>query len=677
MSSTLRDDGVGERLRRSAVRIYLGLTRPSRRPLSRQLAIGLGAYALIFAALVVLRINGSAMGLLYPQFYDGTDPRLIVGRPWPIRSDEWLVATPLMVSQVELGLPRFNGVLPGGFDASIVWDMPTRDWSVLLRPHMWGFLALPLDYAFAFRWWLPFFVTAAAAFVLACLLWRRPLASWVIAGAFVISPFFQWWFGSGSFWPPAAALAACAATVVLLRDQRTWVHWTVAAIVGYLVAVATIALYPPFLISCVYPALAFCVGWFATRSSSGLPWRRRWQRLMPMGVAAVAAAAVVAGFLLSHSEAVEAVNSTVYPGQRLVSPGTPTTISSAAVYAGVFGSALHGDIRGFAPNASEGSSFLFLGFYLLPSAGWLVWSRWRRLREVDWALLAVVASLGLLVAFRYVPGWDALAHLLLLDRVTVPRVLIGFGVVSMILLVLIVGRLRETGTGRVPWWTTLAAVALVLGNHFAVWWHVRVAAPAVLTTAIWWLPMLVLLVLAIAMFSRGWVTPSAVLAGIVALVVAGWVNPIYQGVLDLRSTDVAQAVEGVDAGDPGAWVALGSIGATAVLRQTGVEAYSGVQAWPTDEMWEELDPDGSDEAIWNRYAHVNWTADLAADALVLVQADVVQVRLDSCDAFAQEHLDHVLSQGPVTGQRCLEQVDEVQQGPVSYVIYDVVPSDGS
>jgi len=650
---------------------YRRWTRPSRVPLLRQVAYGLAGYAVMFAGLVALRINGSSMGLLYSQFFSGADPHLLAGTERPIRSDEWLVANPLIISQVKQGLPRMSEVLPGGFDASIVWDLPTRDWSVLLRPHEWGFFVLPLDYAYAFRWWLPLFVAAAAVFVLACLLWRRTIASWLVAGAFVVSPFFQWWFGSGSFWPPAAAAAAAGAMVVLLRAPRRWMRWAAAAVAGYLVAVAVIALYPPYLIPCFYPAIGFCVGWFATRSSTELAWSARWRRLIPLGVAAVAAGVAAGAFLLTHAAAVNAVTSTVYPGQRLTPPGRADEFPWTPMYAGVFSSALRGIVTGFAANASEGSSFIFFGLYLVASAGWLVWRQWRRRREMDWALVGVLASFALLAAYTYVPGWGPLAHLLLLDRVEMPRIVIGYGVASIILLVLVVGRLRTDPPGRIPWWTTAVAVLLVVGNHLAVWHRVRTAAPLVLVTALWWIPALVLLALATAMFSRGRATVPALLSAIVGLVAAGWVNPVYQGVLDLRSTDIGQAIERTDAQAPGAWVAVGGLGATSVLRETGVESYSGVQAWPTASMWDALDPDKSDLTTWDRYAHVNWVADLGAPPITLAHLDVVQVRLDSCDTFAQTHLSHVLSEGPAA-QPCLAERARIPSGGVTYYIYDVV-----
>ena len=279
------------------------------------------------------------------------------------------------------------------------------------------------------------------------------------------------------------------------------------------------------------------------------------------------------------------------------------------MYAGIFGIGLRAaDTTGFAANASEGSSFIFFGLYLVPSALWLLWSRWRRGAGFDWAMVGVLASLGLMFAFIYVPGWDALAHLLLLDRVVMPRIVIGMGVGSILLLALVVGRLRELSDVRIPVWTTVASVAAVLLTHWVVYRGLVRNAPAVLEASIAWVALLVVLAVAIGLFSRGRATVPGILVALVALVVAGWVNPIYQGVFDMRETAVGQAIEEVDAENPGSWVAVDGLAATAVLRETGVESYSGVQGWPSQEMWDDLDPDGGDEDAWNRYAHVNWTA---------------------------------------------------------------------
>lgn len=633
-----------------------------------QLLAGLAVLALAFTALVALGINGSSSGALYSSFYAGENPDALLGGPKGIRSDEWLVITPLTISQVENGLPAESDVFPGGMDATIVWDMPYREWSVLLRPHQWGFFVLPLDNAFAFKWWLPFFGLAASGFVLLCTLWRRPLAALGVAGMFTLSPFMQWWFLPNTFWPAAAALAACAAVVLLLEHRTGRWRWPVAMLAAYLVVVAVVPLYPPFLIPCIVAALGFAVGAVLARGET--PVRERLRRLVPLGVGAVAAGAVTALFLAQRSETVEKVLGTVYPGERLTPTGTGLLPWQSA-YAGVFAQGLRNpDQTGFTANSSEGSSFLFLGLYLLPVVVWLLVRQWRR-RRTDWLLLGSTLSLGVLVAFVYVPGWDALAHLLLLDRTTENRSLIGFGVASLLILAVVVHRL-DTERVRAPWWLAALVAVLVVGQQLAVLGHLREYAPQIANVVGSWPVLLALLVAALVLFSRRWVTPAALCAAVLALAVAGSVNPIMRGVLDLRETEIGRTIEEVDSADPGSWVAIGGADVMALLRESGVEAYSGVQPYPSDEMWEDLDPDASEDEAWNRYAHVNWTLSEDAEDIQLAQADVVVVRFDSCEAFEQEHVDYVVSTQAIE-QPCVRLLEQVTGGASTFFVYTVTP----
>lgn len=363
--------------------------------------------------------------------------------------------------------------------------------------------------------------------------------------------------------------------------------------------------------------------------------------------------------------------STVYPGQRLYQTGQSASFMWQSMYAGVFGMGLRAkDLTGFATNASEGSSFIFLGVYLLPSVLWLLWSRWRRGRGVDWVLVGTTCSLALLFAYIYLPGWDRVAHLLLLDRTTIPRIIIGIGLNSILLLGLIVARLREAES-RIPLWTTVAAVGAVLLNHAAVYYSLSRIGPGALAVSIGWPVLIAMLAVVIGLFSRGRTTAPGILVAVVAIAVGGWVNPFYQGVLDLRQTAIGQEIESVNASAPGAWVSVSGFGSAAVLRETGVEAYSGDQAWPSKKMWDAIDPDHSDESVWNRYAHVNWTADPSIPAIGLVAADIVQLRFDSCNAFAQGSVRYVLSDKPVE-QQCLAPVATVPEPAATYYVYRVV-----
>jgi hypothetical protein len=566
------------RLRARSAAIWAQVVRPfawlDAAPLRQQLTVGFGLYAVVLLALVATAINGTSSGQFYGFFFPGHDPRLLIGGPRAVRSDEWYVTTPLVISQVQQGFPRFSDIFPGGVDVSIMWDVPYREWSTLFRPQNWGFFFLPLDNAFASRWWLPLVALAAAAYALVVTLWRRPVAALALSAAFAFSPFTQWWFGSGTFWPLAFALVICASVVWCLRTERARLRWAIASIAGYVAVVAVLTLYPPFLVPCVIVAAAFSVGWVVAARELG--WAERWRRLAPILVAGVVAGVVVLVFLATRTQTVEAITSTVYPGDRRWPTGQSSLFPWLSMYAGAFGVALRaGSVDGFAVNQSEGSSFLLVGFYLVPTAIWLLVSRWRAHRRVDWPIVALLAAAGVLAAYIYVPGWDAIAALLFLDRTTLPRVVVGVGLVAFLLLVVVVHRLLVR-PDRVPVWLVGAATALALANHGAVALALHRRAPQVLEQFRWWPALVVILVVAVALYGAGRATLPSLLVLVVALVMVAGVIPLYRGVLDLRTTDLGQAIHDVESRAPGSWLALEDGNISATVRRGGLQRCAGV-----------------------------------------------------------------------------------------------------
>lgn len=641
-------------------------------PVARLVWLGIGIYGVGFVVLVALGLSGTSSGILHPLLFQGGDSRLIAGGPKAIRSDEWLVSTPLLLAQIEQGFPRFSDIVPGGMDVSVLWDVPYREWSVLLRPHLWGFFFLPLDHAFAFKWWLPAAVLGASTYALLVTLWRRPVAALVVSAALLFSPFLQWWYLPITHWSLAFGVVTATCVVWMLRTPRARTRWLLAALTAYLATVAVVSLYPAFLVPCALVTLAFALGWIF-QPGSPLTLRTRLGRLIPLGAAACAAAALSAAYVLTRLDTIRAILSTSYPGERLWASGQAGGLSWESGLAGVFGLALgRADLSSFAPNPSEGSSFIFVGYYLLPLAVFLIVDRWRTTRRIDWVLVAPLIVSLVLVAFICVPGWDPLAHLLLLDRTIPTRLLIGFGLASLFLAALVVHRTVQL-TSRPPLWTGLLCAVLVVGTHLVVAAHLRDAAPPVLAAVPRWALLTACLTVSIFLLTRVRLATAAVLLLAVSLVVAGRTNPVYRGVLDVRASELGHEVAKLNDAQPGTWVGIGGYGVTAVLRETAVESFSGVQAWPSPEMWHALDPAGSNEFVWNRYAHVGWTADPAAPAISQPAPDAIVLRLDSCEPFAQQNLDYVVSDTPID-QGCLQLRDEVTADAASYWIYTLVPA---
>jgi len=652
-------------------------------PNARVVAWPLALLAAAFVLLVAFGVTGSSTGVMHAAISGGADDALIAGDPQPIRSDEWFVQTSWTISQVEQDLPIRNETFPGGMDATVQHDLPARDWSSAFRPHLLGFFVLPLDQAMAIKWWLPGFAMIAACFLFViALLPRRPVSAAMLAAGFFFAPFFHWWYLSITFYPAVWAFLVMATIVWSMKSRGRWGPWVLAALTGYVTVAMGTGIYVPFIIPAVFVALAFAVGYVFTRDAEDERIPERLKRVVPLAVAGAAAVAVLVVWVVTRWDTILGFTSTVYPGERLQPVGQAGLVEADALLSGVLSVALERTGgRPFGANSSEAATFLLPGLFLSVVLIWHIVERFRRTRRTDWLSVALLAVGTLFAAFMFVPGWDAVSHLLLLDRTTYGRLRLGFGIISLVMIVVValrVGERRAGGAQAVPRWAALvgAALAAVVVTRIA-WVAVRDLGFEAMREQIHLVGfaaaalLLLLFVACVWLFGRGLVAWGAAALLLLSVISSIGVNPLYRGVLDLRQTDMAGEIERLDAEQPGTWVGIATTPLpTMLLVETGVSSLNGFQSSPSDDMWSEIDPDGDFEVIWNRLANVSWVSGEGDPAPRNPAPDQIQMTFDSCSAFAQDNVDWVISELPVE-QSCLVLVSEVTEGPTDLRFYRV------
>lgn len=628
--------------------------------------------AVVLVAFVALGLTGSSTGFLHGSFETGPDERLIAGVPQPVRSDEWSVQTAWTISQVQQGLPVVNEGFPGGFDSTVQSDLPSIDWSTAFRPHLLGFLVLPLDNAMALKWWLPAFAMMAAAYVLLLMLVPgRPATAAFVSAAFFFSPFFQWWFLPVTFWPVTWALVVMSAVWWLLRRPTVRSAMVWGSLIAYLTVTTGTGVYVPFIVPVALVAAAFSIGAVVDRRQElGARFSSTFRRVLPVLLAGLVGGVVLVVWVITRWTTISRFTATVYPGQRSTPPGTGNLREFLALLAGPMTEGLGGTGgQPFASNQSEASTFFLVGLFLLVPLGWGALVRFRRTRSVDWLSVCVALVTLVMLAFMFVPGWDLFARLLLLDRTTSGRMRIGLGLVALVIIALLLRRFRaEAGRSRWPAAAAGGLAMLVSITAVAVYLS-RTDAPLLVQNWEW---MLVggLLVACTVLFGLG----RSALAGIALLLasVVGsvGVNPLYRGVYDLNQTREVMAMHDLEREDSGTWVGVGSsMLPNALLIQSGLQSYNGFQGAPSPEMWEDIDPGNRYEKFWNRLANVSWIDGDGEPRPENPAPDQIRMQFDSCAAFAQENVTHVVADASLD-QPCLELRERFRSG---IHLYEVTP----
>ena len=102
-----------------------------------------------YLALSLLKVHTSSIANWDVMFGKPVPQSVLLGKPRFIRMDEWMVSTPAILSQYALGMPMRNDTL-GGVTTPVVWGVPVKDVSTILRPVLWSYFIFDVERAFAF-----------------------------------------------------------------------------------------------------------------------------------------------------------------------------------------------------------------------------------------------------------------------------------------------------------------------------------------------------------------------------------------------------------------------------------------------------------------------------------------------------------------------------------------------
>jgi cytochrome bd-type quinol oxidase subunit 2 len=634
----------------------------------------------VFLVLVGLGVSGSSTGMFWSIFGEGTDHNLIAGEPRAIRTDEWFVQSSWVVSQYASDFAVDNGSFPGGADSTIQNDAPSWDWSTLFRPHVAGFLFLPLDQGMAVRWWLPGLALIAAAYVfVVSVLPRRPGTAALVAVGAYFSPILQWWYLPTTLYPVAWAFLGLSALIWLMKatGRQRIVAVVLSGLTGYLTIAMVMSIYVPFIIPAAVVLAVFGLSVLVVMTYRERSVIRAIRSLSPLLLALVASVVVLAVWVFTRLDTIRAVLATVYPGTRLTETGAVDAAGVISLLGGPFNSALMEDYTGsLGPNQSEASSVIPFALLLLIPAIAIIASQWRERRRVEWPLLAAVGASGIALAYWFLPGWDFVAHFIALDRTQTSRMRLILVILGAVLFVLIARHLERHRLPSAIAWSTIVVTVVYL---VALLFFFSVTDSELVRRADNWRWIFICIVGTVALLLFRRITAGAVAFALAGVLVAGGVDPLYRGVFDLPTdTQIGQAVVQEDDTEPGGWVAMAdgpssriasNLG-SAVLFQTGVESFTGVQTYPSERMWTEIDPAGRYEGAWNRLAQIYWTPGNGDPVVTSTFPDRIEVTFDACSDFAQRNVAHVLSEMPLDSP-CVTLDRTVKQGSATFYMWDV------
>ncbi len=291
-----------------------------------------GSYLiLVFILFLSLGVTGSSLKYGLSQApYIKAEITNISGNDQSIRSDEWLVLTPLAIAQ--FNHTPANPVIntnhgEDGQNMLIVGmtGVPVAHISAIAKPATWGYFVFDLKRALSWNWLFPIFSCLLALWAVINILmpgnWK---SSFLISLLFSTAPYVVAW----SNWPAYAVFFPSlifVCTVAILRSPHPYVKLSLACLLGISFAGFVFVLYPPWQVSLAYIFIALTVG-IVVRD-------RLYKNLSIITLLSFFVALIIASMILSlwwidARTAIQAMENTVYPGQRTTVVGGTMSLPS-------------------------------------------------------------------------------------------------------------------------------------------------------------------------------------------------------------------------------------------------------------------------------------------------------------------------------------------------------------
>jgi len=557
----------------------------------------------LFVFLIIFEVHGSSVGFWQNYFQNSVvKSDALIGVARGIRSDEWAVNTPMMLSQYfnHTGLfPYFSETIRGATtDAFIVYGQPVRDLAIIFRPFHWGYLFLSPEKGLSFFWTGRVIALFLTSFEFGMLLTKKNKAlSLAYAALITWAPIVQWWFAINGL---VEMLVFGQLALILISRYMNNKNYLWRCFYGFILIICAggyvLSFYPAWQVPLAYVFLALLLG-VVMENWGNSKWGKKDAFIL---ISVVFLLGIGMVYVLSKSiDTVASIMGTVYPGSRFETGGGQ--LSRLLLYPGN----LFFSIATKVPFSNVCELSVFFDFF---PAGILL-SLWillkEKKRDVYLILLLVLNAVFLLWCFTQWPDW--LAKITLLSYTQAARAFLAVGFLNILLLI---RSLALMTTAFSKWATLLGAGFLGITITLLSAGIYKGYIPADTKMILILIPILSLSFFFIFNGSKGWAQKSFLIMSLCIVFISGmFVNPVTRGLDVIYSQDIVKEISAINEKESGLWIVdAGSDSGFPIINiplMVGAPTINSTNVYPDLDRWYLLDPDKSYEDIYNRYAHIS------------------------------------------------------------------------
>ena len=581
---------------------------------------------------------------------------VITGKPRFIRMDEWMISSPAAIGQYNAGMPLKNSSV-GELNAPVVWGLPVKDISTVLRPSLWSYFVFDVERAFAFSWNFNIFFFLISTFLLFMLLTKNNF--WLsVTGTFFIffSGGLQWWsYFIGNYMLYLNGMLI--SMVYLLYNKDRW-PLIIAGLVFILSAYGFIFnLYPPFQVPLLYLYLFLFTGFlFQRKNFQSIKDNLRFKSIV-FGISLVILILFTYHYYNLVKDTYTMMLNTVYPGRRFSTGGSLRDGKVFAEFFGIFMTDLHTPAQW--QNICEASGFIMFFPIVFYAMGYYYF----KTKKTDPLLisLSIFLLLGLIYVLIGFPAFLSKVTLFSMspDFRTLPIVGVGN---CFLLICYIASSKTEIRKEKISWLELGIIAASTFVFMMIVTAQINKATQNFFSsTQVGVAIVLIVIAYLLTRYKNFRLAKMALLILLIGMVIPNaTVNPATNGLTPILQNPLVVDSKVIHDQDPSArWALFGNTRLTHLLKANGIDMFNSVKLVPPMKDMSVLDPTKKYDSIYNRYAWMTMNSKQVSQFFDVNWNDTVIFRQTFQDGYT-------IFMDPCS--------PKLKQLGVKYFVFDTVPN---
>lgn len=556
-------------------------------------------YIIAAAALVILvlfRVNMSSIGKWSDYVNEPSSNNVLLGIARAIRSDDWLVQSPMMLAQTqgEDAYKIYNRNIAQGTCNMLMVSAPVKDIVSLGKPFMWGFILFGQEFGYSFYWMLKIIAIIMVSIEIVRKITNKDNLLSLVGGlVLAIAPAMMWWFSSAI----ADGYIFGMASILLFSyymnnlDIKIWKKVLIA--IGLFICIPSFAfvLYPAFQVPFAFVMLIFMINDFIPNMKN-----LKKKDYIIISITVFCIFALIARYVLLCMNDMVTMMSTVYPGNRIVTGGD----FSIDRFISYFGNIFYPYSKSIG-NPCEPSSYIYPFIGLIVLIIYSVKNIKQDKKDNNFKLtISLIILYFIYLIWEFVGFGEVLAKLTFMSMSPTPRSHVILGIIGTILTIIM---LKKVENKKI--FTKGQAILISLCVVFVGYVLIKNSS-YISFFSFWKLEIFIVMIFAISYFlitgnKKAWCYTML----IVAIVAGITVNPICIGLSPIKDTEVSKQIQSIKENDKNAtWIGNSNITGQ-YLMANGVNCLNGVNTYPNFKWLKVVDPDGKYNEVYNRYAHIH------------------------------------------------------------------------